>query len=263
MAHPRTSLSMRKRPCISAARMCSKLYQIRVSSLDEHCPIYSCLSFTRLVWISQGIWHSFPFSTNAPNSTRRIQLDDWRRSKWFHATDSSEDATLYDFTLTGLFNDTVAYPFQEQVSTVFGWTALAAVVAFLGYFMKEIRAFFVSFFRSTYQVSITEATMQFPRELHCTYSTVSLTFYSIHGSAQPGATKSQRIDFSACASIVAYIPQISLYTLPYPLLACDVDGVDKVSTVCVLQVMWHLYPWFGLNIHFYITGAGWLDRSQQ
>jgi hypothetical protein len=36
------------------------------------------------------------------------------------------------------------------------------------------------------------------------------------------------IDFSSHECMEAYIPQLNLATLPYPLIACDIDGVDKV-----------------------------------
>ena len=46
--------------------------------------------------------------------------------------------------------------------------------------------------------------------------------------SQPGQTKSQRIDFSCIRRMDCYIPEIRHDTLPYPMLACNIDGIDKV-----------------------------------
>ncbi|CAB9497647.1 protease [Seminavis robusta] len=83
---------------------------------------------------------------------------------------------------------------QERICTVFGWTSLAVSVAYVIYFLKEIRLFVSSLMRPTYK---------------------------------PTLAKSQRIDFSSNERMVAYIPQIKVESLMYPLLACDVDGIDQ------------------------------------
>ena len=60
--------------------------------------------------------------------------------------------------------------------TVFGWTALAAVVTFLAYFLKEIQAFFGSLFRGSYQVINTFDVFEEPRNCSLTY-----VFYLLSG----------------------------------------------------------------------------------
>lgn len=46
---------------------------------------------------------------------------------------------------------------------------------------------------------------------------------------KPPEAKSQRIDFSCIQRMVSYIPMIRGDALAYPLIACNVDGIDKVS----------------------------------
>ena len=83
---------------------------------------------------------------------------------------------------------------QRQLVDYYGWTALVVVVAYVvlafgGGFLE----LFLSLFRGV---------------------------YSPHGVVQ-------HIDFSSNEEIFGYVPQIKLDEFPFPLLACDIDDIDR------------------------------------
>jgi len=81
---------------------------------------------------------------------------------------------------------------QRKLVDTYGWTSLVALVAFtVLVFGVDFVKFVQSFFRGTY--------------------------------SPVGAQ--QEVDYSSNAEIYGYVPQIRLPSLPFPLLACDVDDI--------------------------------------
>lgn len=83
---------------------------------------------------------------------------------------------------------------QEDLSTIYGYTSLAVLIAFVVFaFGGSIINFIVHFFKGTYRP----------------------------------AGADQMIDFSSVPEIDGYVPQIQVSSSFFPLLACDVDDIDS------------------------------------
>eukprot|EP00527_Entomoneis_sp_CCMP2396_P005983 CAMPEP_0198140732 /NCGR_PEP_ID=MMETSP1443-20131203/3854_1 /TAXON_ID=186043 /ORGANISM="Entomoneis sp., Strain CCMP2396" /LENGTH=982 /DNA_ID=CAMNT_0043803251 /DNA_START=336 /DNA_END=3284 /DNA_ORIENTATION=- len=81
---------------------------------------------------------------------------------------------------------------QEKLSNIYGWTAVAVLVLFFVIFFGSASMnLFLSMFRNTY-------------------------------TAQG---QNQLVDYSSNPEIFAYVPQITLPSFAFPLLACDVDDI--------------------------------------
>ena len=84
-------------------------------------------------------------------------------------------------------------PEQEEVTTIFGWTAVAITAIVIVKFVWGWVEMSQSLFRSTYS----------------------------------GVGDDQSTPFSQVASRSAYVPQVRSSLFPYPLIACDTDDVDE------------------------------------
>jgi hypothetical protein len=84
---------------------------------------------------------------------------------------------------------------QAQLTTVYGWTAVLAVVVFVViFFGSAITRYIFSWFRGMYR----------PKG------------------------QNQNIDFSSDPDIDGYVPQIRAGGFPFPFLACDVHDIEEV-----------------------------------
>lgn len=112
---------------------------------------------------------------------------------------------------------------QETLTSVYGWTAVALLVGFLVFFFGSSTInFLLSWFRGIY-----------------------------HTSGQ-----NQRIDFSTNLEIFAYVPQVKLKSLPFPLLACNVDNIDKAL------IGWN-DPAHSYDVHNMIFDVPWQGMPRQ
>lgn len=83
---------------------------------------------------------------------------------------------------------------QELLTTIYGWSSVGVLIAFFVYYFGSATLnFLLSWFKGVYN---------------------------------PGG-QDQHIDFSSNLEIFAYVPQIKLSALPFPLLACDIDALDQ------------------------------------
>jgi len=83
---------------------------------------------------------------------------------------------------------------QEDVSSIYGWTAFVAVIVFLVVtFGQTVITAVLSLFRGT---------------------------YSPDGNVQ-------YVDFTSDGTIPGYIPQIALGRIPFPLIFCNIDDIDQ------------------------------------
>lgn len=83
---------------------------------------------------------------------------------------------------------------QEDLTAVYGWTALFVAIGFVVvFFGTAIRNFVLSYFKGVHEPS----------------------------------GQNQNIDFSCNSEISIYIPQIKKTGLPFPFLACDIDSIDQ------------------------------------
>jgi hypothetical protein len=84
---------------------------------------------------------------------------------------------------------------QAKLTTIYGWTSVLAVVAFVViFFGSAITRYILSWFVGVYR----------PRG------------------------QNQHIDFSSDPDIDGYVPQIRAGGFPFPFLACDVHDIDEV-----------------------------------
>jgi hypothetical protein len=91
---------------------------------------------------------------------------------------------------------------QEDLTRIYGYSALAALVGFIVlFFGAAITRFLLSWFK---------------------------------GVSEP-ETQDQMIDFSCNEGIDAYVPQIKRVGVPFPYLCCDIDQMDKVSGIMCAQ----------------------------
>lgn len=87
---------------------------------------------------------------------------------------------------------------QETLTDVYGWFSLAVLVFFIVFlFGAAITRFLFSWFRGVYSP----------------------------------AGQDQHIDFSSNSEMTAYVPQIKRGGFAFPMLACDVDQLDKVRCI--------------------------------
>lgn len=89
---------------------------------------------------------------------------------------------------------------QERLTTIYGWTSVAALVGFIViFFGSAISRFCLSWFKG-----VTEPEPQ-----------------------------NQHIDFSSNPEIFGYVPQMKRGGFPFPFLACNIDQIDSVSFYCL------------------------------
>jgi hypothetical protein len=171
------------------------------------------LSIAAMAIVSSYYWSAFPFDNICESDTTvdsaywgTFVIGDEQGLSTTIAVTAND--TSYQFCNQDLFRyETYAFPFipifqapgaewmtpeQEQLTTVYGWTAVGVVALvllqlFLGFFGN-----LVSMFKSTYKPTGND----------------------------------QGINFSNVPSISTFIPQIESTIYSYPLLACNVDNLD-------------------------------------
>jgi len=91
---------------------------------------------------------------------------------------------------------------QERLTDIYGWSSLAALVAFIViFFGNSITRFLLSWFR---------------------------------GVLAP-ESQNQYIDFSSNPDMVGFVPQIKASGFSFPFLTCDIDQIDHVSSSLALS----------------------------
>lgn len=178
------------------------------------------LSLIHILNPLQGVWHGFSVSADASNSARWIVLDDRWASKWSVHLQISLCASCSQPLLSWAFSANRSKWAQFLAGRHWlPWRLFSPIS-----WKKSKHSLFRSFVAHIRLVLFTFEFVEEPR--NCSL-TIDVMFVFLLYIVQPGG-RSQRIDFSSHPNIVAYIPHVSLYTLPYPLLTCNVDNIDKV-----------------------------------
>lgn len=174
------------------------------------------LAIVAMALLSSYYWSAFPFDNLCVDKTsiNNTYAGEWTliQSDGMPGTAESVrfDDPIYEYCLQDFFRypkEDLPFPFissmqpegkewmteeQELISDIFGWTSVGVLgVIFLSFVWGWVKA---------------------------------IAHY-FHGSYVP-VGESQNIPFSEVASISSYIPQVESSVFSYPLLACNVDGID-------------------------------------
>jgi hypothetical protein len=172
-----------------------------------------------MVIMSSYYWAGFPFDNLCLITDKELNATytgTWKVTP-FGSNDvldvSMSEPAVYKYCLQDFFRfpkEERAFPFpfipkmqsdgqewmtedQELVSKIFGWSSVVVLVLVLIRFIYNWYDAFMGYFRGTYEVR----------------------------------GKDQGINFSDVPSISSYVPQVESPVFSYPLLACNVDGIDK------------------------------------
>jgi hypothetical protein len=106
---------------------------------------------------------------------------------------------------------------QEDLTDVYGWTALACLVSFvLIFFGGTVTRLFLSLFRGVHAPDGQKQEIDFSKSP--TAGSVCIIMYRMkHTNTMPGCVP----------EIFCYIPQIKLKSFPFPFLACNIDDMDQ------------------------------------
>lgn len=175
------------------------------------------LALLAMAVISSYFWSGFPYDNLCMTNSTAVAGND---SQWtvqltegdFVKDPVVETTVTYEYCLQDFFRyplNATSFPFvaasqmpgaewmtasQETVTTVYGWTSVVVLVLVLVSFAWMFVRGFLRFFWS--------------------------------GGYTPSG-EDQRINFSDVPSISSYVPQVESVVFSYPLLACNVDKVDK------------------------------------
>lgn len=157
--------------------------------------------------LSSYYWSAFPFDNICPDEGTESYGGTWE-VEFGNETLTTEVDGLYRFCLQDFFRyDTFSFPFvsqqqregeewmtaeQEEITNVYGWTTVGVLGIIIASFVWGWFGNFQSLFRGTYEAK----------------------------------GEDQGINFSEVPSISTYIPQVESPVFSYPLLACNIDGID-------------------------------------
>lgn len=161
--------------------------------------------------LSSYYWAAFPFdnlcevSTNetASNYTGTWTIKPDQADATVNINIPKNETSFFTYCAQDPFREeTIAFPFlsmewmtahQEIVANIFGWSSVAVIGIILLTFLYGWYHGFMGFFRGTYDP----------------------------------CGDDQGIHFSDVPSICSYVPEVQSAVFSYPLLACNVDNIDK------------------------------------
>jgi len=142
----------------------------------------------------QGTWDVYVHGSNTTDQTVTVEESFYSvrfcRQEYFRMKGVVAFPALPSFQPDG---DEWMNPDQVKLTTIYGWTSVGVLVLVASIFLRNMIVSFLNLFRGTYKPS----------------------------------GRDMNVPFSDVPAVCAYIPQVRSMNFAYPLLACDVDGLDE------------------------------------